>query len=296
MIGHDIANLVLKKTIISEAFNLNDVISSYPKGNIKKFLLDGSELHEYSIESNQHFTIEVKTDSYVNALISDYYNCNKRIVEQKKNIRNLIDANSQVAWVLISMYYCNFYAANELSKLYGNFIINFSKADMEIILFNSQYDSKNEFTSLLQGYNSFRLELSQSEYEGFTCLKFEKSSPKPHQEVWSNLDRIIKSMPVDDNLLHHYNLLKKILNSKNGWDNPSKTRNEWNYIYANYYGEKGNKLGSQFSKIMNNPSSAFSWGGNRKIYPHDENKVASIAYVYFILLEAHDYINQRLGI
>mgnify|MGYP003600593984 CR=1 FL=1 len=296
MIGHDIANLVMKKTVISKSFDLGNVISSYPKGSIKKFMLDGSELNTYSIENNQCFSIEVKTEDYSNALISDYYNCNNRIIEQKNNIKNLIDTDSQVAWILISMYYCNFYAANEISKLYGNFIVNFSKEDMESILFQSQYNNPCEFISSLQNYNSFRLEVAQSDYEGFTLLKFEKSSPKPQQAVWSNLDSIIRNLPVSDTLLHHHQLLQKILNSKKGWDNPSRTRNEWNYTNANYYGEKGDRLGDQFKKIMTSASSAFSWGSNRKIYPHDENKVASIAYIYFILLEAHDYINLRLGI
>ncbi|MGO3176504.1 hypothetical protein [Psychrobacter sp.] len=294
MIGHDIANLILKKTAISESFDLDNVVRSHPKGSIKQFILDGSELNTYCIENNQCFSIEVRTEDYSNALVSDYY-CNKRIVEQKNNIKNLIDTNSQVAWILISMYYCNFYAANELSKLYGSFIVNFSNEDMKSILFQSQYTNVCEFRNSLQSYNSFRLEVAQSDYEGFTLLKFEKSSPKPHQAVWSNLDSIIRNLPVSDSLLHHYQLLQKILNSKKGWDNPSKTRNEWNYTNANYYAERGDRLGGQFKKIMNSSSSAFSWGNNRRVHPHDENKVASIAYIHFILLEAHDYINLRLG-
>ncbi|MGO1687236.1 MAG: hypothetical protein ACTHYG_03035, partial [Psychrobacter sp.] len=91
MIGHDIANLILKKTAISESFDLDNVVRSHPKGSIKQFILDGSELNTYCIENNQCFSIEVRTEDYSNALVSDYYYCNKRIVEQKNNIKNLID-------------------------------------------------------------------------------------------------------------------------------------------------------------------------------------------------------------
>lgn len=298
MIGHDIANLVLKKVQMVEPFSYNSTNKPFPKDTIKNFLVDESETHEYEIENNHNFTIEVASSSYSTALISDYYFCNERIKQQKKNIENLIQTTSQIAWILVSVYYCNFFLANEISKLYGSFIVNFSREDMEYILNNSQYDKPHEFNEKIDDYNnSYRLQVSQATYEGFVKLVFSKSSPKPHQAVWKNLKDILRSLNLDDNLLHHGILLNDILSQeKQNWDAPNKIRNDWNYKHASYYSDKGDSLGTQFLKILKDSNSAFSWGANRRLHPHPENQVASLAYIYHILLESHNFINNRLGL
>ena len=298
MIGHEIANLVLKKIQVTESFSYSSTNKPFAKDTVKNFLVDEVEVHEYEIENNYNFSLEVSSSSYSHALISDYYFCNERIKQQKESIEHLIQAKSQVAWILVSVYYCSFFLANEISKLYGSFIVNFSREDMEYILSNSQYDKPHEFNEKIDDYNnSYKLQVSQSAYDGFVKLNFSKSSPKPHQAVWKNLEAVLKNLNLNDSLLHHNNLLKEILShEQKGWDAPNKIRNDWNYKYASYYSDKGDTLGDQFLKILKDSNSAFSWGGNRRLYPHPENNVASIAYIYHILLEAHGRINYRLGL
>ena len=134
MIGHDIANLVLKKVQVTESFSYDSTHKPFAKDTIKNFLVDEVEPHDYEIENNNNFSIEVTSNSYSHALISDYYFCNERIRQQKESIEHLVQAESQVAWILVSVYYCSFFLANEISKLYGSFIVNFSREDMEYIL------------------------------------------------------------------------------------------------------------------------------------------------------------------
>ena len=210
----------------------------------------------------------------------------------------MVQAESQVAWILVSVYYCSFFLANEISKLYGSFIVNFSREDMEYILSQSKYDKPREFNEKIDDYNnSYRLQVSQAAYDGYVKLKFSKSSPKPHQAVWKNLEGVLNNLDLNDSLLHHKNLLKSILSQEqSSWDSPNKIRNDWNYKYASYYSEKGDTLGNQFLKLLKDSKSAFSWGGNRRLYPYPENNVASIAYIYHILFEAHNRINYRLGL
>lgn len=291
MLGHKIAMLLIKRIKIS---GLNS--STMQKGNftgkatIKSFLVDQTEFHSYEIQNNSRFTIEVNKEDYCEALITDFYKCSVRIQEQKKNIEGLIASNAQVAWVLVSMYYCCFFIANEVSKLYGEYIINLSKTDMSFILSMTDYSNEAFLDSEVQSYNSFKVEVAQSDYDDLLLLKLTKSSPKPHSIVWSNLNKIIRKMKIkeNDSLFHYHSLLIAVLSKERGWDLPSTIRNNWNYSYAELYGEKGSRLGEKFLKNANNSTATFSWANNRRIKPHDENKVASIAYLYHILIEAYN--------
>lgn len=297
MIGHIIAELALKNSSISKSFYFDSNNQPKSKDNIKGLLIDECASHEYEI-NNRLITIDVKSDEYTDMLISDYYFCNERINKQKENINNLLKSNSQVAWILISTYYCNFFIANEISKIYGQFIINFSREDMVFMLRHSNCDNPEEFERNIDDYNnSYRLVASQSEYENFVKLTLCKSSPKPHQSVWKNLLEIINKLGIRDEMRQHKELLKCFLDqSDKKWSSPNTIRNEWNYKYASYYSDDGEKLGEIFLKLLKDSSSSFKWAGNRTIHPITENQVASIAYIYHVLNEAHTRINYRLGL
>ena len=297
MLGYNLADLIIKRLRVS-GFNSSIIENETFTDNmtVKGFMVDQMEFHTYEIQSNSHFTIEVNKEDYCKALITDFYKCKVRIEEQKKSIEVLLANKSQIAWVLVSMYYCCFFIANEISKLYGEFITNFSEDNMLYILSEANYGDAIGFTQYIESYNSYKVEVCQSDYENLLLLKFIKSSPKPHSVVWNNLKKITSKLKIkeDASLFHHYSLLIAIIGNDRGWDSPSKIRNDWNYTHADLYGEKGSRLGKNFLKNANSRQAAFSWANSRKISPHEENKVASIAYLYYVLLEAYERFSEVL--
>lgn len=296
MIGHNIADLILKELNI-----LKPYLSEIDKRNlnntsIKGFLVDINEMHSYKIINNRNFSIEVKKEDYTYALMSDYWICRNRIIEQKNNVNILSSGDCQAAWLLITIYYCCFFIANQLSKLYGCYIVNFSKDDMEWIISQAEYSDCSQLVSSIESNNSYEVKVNQSEYEDLLLLNFIKSSPKPHLIVWKNLNSILKKLRLNDSLVNHLRLLNNILESKSGWESPNKIRNDWNYVYPDYYADKGNNISENFKKILAQSKSAFSWGSNRRVAPDDNNIVSSMAYIYHILNEADDRIHNKMNI
>lgn len=297
MLGYNLADLIIKKLRVS-GFNSSIIEDEVLTDNttVKGFLVDEIEFHNYEIQSNSNFTIEVDKDDYCRALITDFYKCKVRIEEQKKSVEVLLANDCQIAWILVSMYYCCFFIANEISKLYGEFITNLSESDMLYILSETNYEDAIGFTNYIESFNSYRVEVCHSAYDHLLLLKFTKSSPKPHSVVWNNLKKIMSKLKIkeDASLFHHYSLLIAIVGSDRGWDSPSKIRNDWNYTHADLYGEKGSRLGKKFLKNANSRDAAFSWANSRKVKPHEENKVVSIAYLYYVLIESYERFSEVL--
>jgi len=271
----------------NDEFKFNDTL--------KPFILESIEAYPPIIESNNTIKIEVRNDEFILALLSDFYFGLIRIVEQKNNVNALLDCNAQTSWIVTTAYYACYFMAVELSKLNGQFIINFSKMDFEKILLHSK--NKNNIFFPAESNNSFKVTVSHSGYPDFLNLIMTKEASKPHQIVWINLHRIIKQVTVDDSIQKYKELVLNICDANNDkWRFPSDIRNEWNYARADYYGSKGNDLGKTFISIIKKYQSTIRWAGNITIQPTDENIVASIAYLYHVLSKVIEIINNRLNI
>jgi hypothetical protein len=295
MIHYDLADSLLKKI---SALKLSPTPGdSYVfKDTIKQKLLDVGENLSFSFNDNKSFKVDIRCEIYKKALFSDYYFGRIRIIEQINSLENLIAQKNQVAWVVITAYYSNFYMSNEISKLFGIYITNFSTADMSNLFSRSDGIIPSSFINQEESHFSYQVKVTHSEYDGFVKLSFYPKSPKPHVEVWKNLAEVIAKLNVNDIEIQHKNLFLNICDTKNEkWHIPSKVRNEWNYKYANYYGETGCKLGDIFYKNIKDQASSFSWGNNRKIQPHESNKTASVAYIYHSLRCALEILDSRLG-
>ncbi|EGR0063744.1 hypothetical protein FR273_22390 [Vibrio vulnificus] len=267
------------------------------KDTIKQKLLDAGEEFSFTFHANKSFEVDIKCDVYKKALFSDYYFGRSRIVEQIKSLNNLIDKNNQVAWVLVTAYYSAFYMSNEISKLFGIYITNFSLSDMTNLFSRSDGSIPAKFINTEQSSFSYQVNVTHSTYDGYVTLSFYPKSPRPHVEVWKNLSEVVSKLDICDQHIHHKNLFLNICDVGNErWHIPSKVRNDWNYTFANYYGETGCSLGDVFYKNIKDKSATFSWGNKRDIQPHEKNKVASIAYVYHCLYCVINSLDKRLGL
>lgn len=298
MIGNHVSKYVLKQ-MTSLGITLVNFSDMELKQTLKDYLLDEKNMSDFFVKNINSITVEMKIEEYNKSLLYEHKLNSKRIDQQKNNINSLIRARNQVAWILITVYYCNFFIANEISKLYGKFIINFSKDDIKLIIKQSILDPSLNAQDLIEnltdsGSYSYQAKVTSSQYEGFVTLTLNKTASKPHLVVWSNLYDIFRKVSVDTSLNFHKDLLSDILTDNNRWALPSKIRNNWNYRFAQYYSEKGDDLGSNFLKIIESPTSAYSHFNKRTINPSEENITSSMAYLYHILNEVYLDINKVL--
>lgn len=262
------------------------------KDTLKQCILESVGNAVITVESNNKLKIEIATEEFKTNLFSDFYFGRNRIKMQINNVENLINSNSQVAWVITTAYYACYFMAVEITKLYGLFIINFTENELTDILASSRNTSS--FNIKPEVNNSFQALVRLSIYDNKLELQLVREASRPHQIVWTNLSQILKKLEVDDRLLHHQNLLIDICdNNKKKWKLPSAIRNEWNYTYADYYSDRGTSLGDKFLSIIKKSESAMMWANKRNLPPNDENVTASIAYLYHCLSETVERIDKR---
>ncbi|NYR12771.1 MULTISPECIES: hypothetical protein [unclassified Pseudoalteromonas] len=290
----------LTKSLLKQITSLN--LSPLPndkyafKDTIKQKLLDIGEDFTFTFNANKSFEVDIRCDVYKKALFSDYFFGRRRILEQNKSLQNLISQNNQVAWVLVTAYYSAFYMSNEISKLFGIYIANFSAKDMANLFSRADGVIPDKFINLEQSNFSYQVKVTHSHYDGFVKLSFYPKSPRPHVEVWKNLSEVVDRLDVNDMQKHHKTLFLNICDSKNErWHIPSRVRNDWNYKYTDFYGDKGDTLGEIFYKNIRDKTSSFSWANNRNIQPHESNVTASISYIYHCLKCVILSFDKRLG-
>lgn len=292
MLSQHIANTIFRNlnalAIVPRADNVRF------QDTIKQRLIhNAGELH--LIDNGNYYNGEINCDSFKEALYNDLKFGITRFNEQRNNVTHLIDKNAQPAWILISAYYASFFACNEISKLMGSFIINFSRDEYSQFLANSA-GQVNVAPNGIEDNNSFHVKVSQGDTVNFIKLKFSKCASKPHKVAWSNICSILESQIDHESCALHKDLFLSICDSSNrsGWKLPSTIRNEWNYTYSNYYGDKGSELADVFLSIIKNSGSTMKWANNIQIQPHEKNIVGSIAFIYHTLSDCLTVVNRRL--
>ena len=264
------------------------------KDSIKNSLLDPANLLIYNFTSGiDAFSVEIPSNTYKDSLFSDYFFGRERIAQQKLNLETQLANGSQAAWVLVTCYYASFFMATEIAKLCGNYMINFSTEDMHILFSQSSAPLNVVLKESNYGY---QVKTGYSDFDKKIKLSFYKKSPRPHVETWKNLTDIVRSLTPDDSKAHFKTLFLSICDSEDErWDLPSKIRNDWNYRYANYYGEKGNSLGEVFYKNIKSHDSSVLWASRRAIQPHQQNIVASLSFIYYSLLKTLESLDHKLS-
>lgn len=295
MIGKEIAKAVLDKSTELNLTPSGQEENFEPSDSIKSFLTDINQMHAFKFVSKKNFSLEVDIEDYNKALFSDYYYCNLRIKKQIQSIESLVSSSSQIAWILVSVYYCNFFIANELSRLYGKYIVNFSIDDLIFFIRNSDYEDADEMIGNFQQNTSWTVEVKDGEGFNKLLIQFTLGAKRPHEAVWHNMGEIMDKVEVEDDMRQHKRVMKSVFSKSNGWESPSKIRNDWNYKYPSYYSATGNNIGSLFSSNISDREQAYKWGSFLGLSPSLENNCASLAYIYHVLNESNNFISNRLA-
>ncbi|MCK6734350.1 hypothetical protein L8T14_13995 [Enterobacter bugandensis] len=264
------------------------------KDTIKEVLLDPGHDLIFDFGDLSSFSVELSSELYRDALFSDFHFGRVRIEEQVKNLQVQISNSCQTSWVLVTAYYAAFFMATEITKLCGRYIINFSNDDMKEIIRRSSNPSASSVVLNDSNYG-YQAVLKNSQYDKRVKVYFEKKSPRVHVEVWKNIAEIVRRLDVEDEDVQLKELFLNICDEDDvRWHKPSRIRNDWNYRYSNYYGEKGQDLGEIFYRNIRSYGSSLSWAGNRTLQPHEKNIVASLSYIYHVLYRTIESLSGRL--
>jgi len=264
------------------------------KDTFKDILLDLRHDLQFDLCDLSTFSVELSSDLYRDALFSDYYFGRIRIEEQIRNLQVQIQNTCQTSWVLVTSYYAAFFMATEITKLCGKFIINFSDDDMREFIRRSSTPLTSGICLSDSNYG-YQAILKNSDYDKRVKIIFMRKSPRVHVEVWKNIAEIVNKLDVDDDENQLKELFLNICDGNEGrWHKPSRIRNDWNYRYANYYGDKGQDLGEVFYRNIKSYSSSLLWAGNRTLQPHEKNITAGLSYIYHILYKTIENINSRI--
>lgn len=219
-----------------------------------------------------------------------------RIKEQINNIENLLKTKCQPAWILVSVYYCCFFMANLISKVYGKSLINFSGNDLKDIYKRSNTevilnpDLKYGLRDIMAGTNNvYCMCFNPKSDDEIIKIQFIKSGDQPHKFTWTNFKSIVNNAGRGNcglAALPKISFLQKICDSsENRWPLPSQLRNEWNYSSTTSFSSIGTQIAEDFIRFLKNPINIESWENRmcNRTEGGEEDKVISIAYMYIVL-------------
>ncbi|HCW0551777.1 hypothetical protein [Pseudomonas aeruginosa] len=234
----------LKQAILEDPFIELTTVS---KGCFKAFTNNGSVFKE--------------------ATLRDFYCGQIRVKAQHQTLRSLKAGKIAPPWDLTTAYYCAFFSAIELLRLYGLFQISLDSSEHESLLIKLQGNA-----GLLEDSQNFTGRISACGEE----IIFTSNGQKPHQSVWKNTHEVITrplSLKYPDwKEVHTLNL---IMCGTNNWSRPSDIRNNWNYKKTEFYSELGQPLTSEFYSLIENTQSACLWLERSMSKPPTEKMLAS---------------------
>lgn len=192
--------------------------------------------------------ISSKSSAIASARVSDFLMGAMRVKRQYEDLGKMKEAGTGAAWLLVSAYYCAFYACIEISKLFDRIPMSFERDDLMALAYKATGSSHADFFAL--NNNNFVGHLRAGK------IVFNSIGAKPHALAWDNILIAIKKIfeRKDWAEIGKYQLL---LSEENY--SPSKIRNTWNYKRSDYYGKSGDSFGIEFKKLIGNPGGAMGW-------------------------------------
>lgn len=290
MFDQELSKLITTK-LKALGFNSSDIPDRFLHSNSFKLTLCSPAIKkDVTIVSSSSLEMTINKSDYLNAILTDFYLGKIRIDKQIEHISEQLNSQSQAAWTLVTTYYACFFLCNDISRISGQFITNFTVNDLNYI---SSLDSNGNVTLLKTDEpSSFSVSVSHGQMEHEVKLLFKRTGSKVHQVAWNNLSGLIKQLTdLNRKPTASFLLFKNIIKSgpDSQWALPSELRNEWNYSSSKYYDEKGDLDGRKFIHLMKGKNS-YSWSSNNTLKPTEENQVAALAYVYQFLKNTYDRV------
>ncbi|MFD2233812.1 hypothetical protein [Phaeospirillum tilakii] len=179
------------------------------------------------------------------ARVSDFFMGAQRVKCQYDTLVNMKNSSPSTAWLLVTAYYCAFFACIELNKINDKSSTSFTKRELDMLAAKAAGDHYSAFFGA--GHTNFVGRIHAGK------LVFEAVGTRPHVAAWQNALYVIRNIFngydwVDAK--YYISVMEKEIYS------PSAIRNEWNYKRVDYYGPIGETRASDFKKLVGNPKAA----------------------------------------
>lgn len=204
--------------------------------------------NSFDVYESQHGLIVANGPALSQARLSDFFLGSSRVRKQYEAVIKLRDSGGPTAWLLVSAYYCAFFACIELCKLLNRTSFSMEGDDIDTLRtkaigpFHAQFfsDANTNFVGI--------------EYAG--KLQFHSSGAKPHAAAWDNAQLALRSLYSAKAWPEANRLLELLSDAEYS---PSRIRNSWNYKRSDYFGSLGETKGKEFRKLVGNPEGASAW-------------------------------------
>lgn len=243
-ISHTADKITKKITRLSNEYNIKDFSKCTWKDGFKNLLLHDDSLKVVAKSSSEfEFYYEIGgrpsvDNSYItSSLISDFVINSRRVKQQYRSALEM-KSNSNIAapWVLVSIYYAAFFAANEILRTEDVISIGLNDEEFGYLL------TRN--TMNLLGHKALFEKKGSRNYHGMfenQKIVFKSVGTKPHEQAWKKVSQTLKSC-IEQEGWHELTKYVQISDGVGGWSNPSQTRNLWNYKRADFYSKKGQQI------------------------------------------------------
>lgn len=182
------------------------------------------------------------------ARLSDFLLGANRVRKQYETVLKLRDSGAATAWVLVSAYYCAYFACIEICKLANRIAISFEADELDTLRLRTGGPHHAKFFE--GGQTNFVGRVSGGK------IIFTPAGTKPHSAAWENAQYALKQILGEKgwpDANYHIALLT------NPDCSPSRIRNTWNYRRADYFGQTGENRASEFRKLVGNSDGATAW-------------------------------------
>ena len=305
MLTSDVISLHIQREMRKNL--IGDLIVSFDERKLK-FKNAIIEENEISIKhqnlSNLNFDAYIDIDEFNKIIKSEVSIEWVRIKEQINNIENLLKTKSQPAWIVVSVYYCCFFMANLISKVYGKSLVNFSGENLKELYKRSNTESivssdlRKVISEISDGNNNvYSMSFIADKDNEIVKVQFLKSGDQPHKFTWTNLKSILNLVGQGRcgvSAIPKIAFMKKICDSsEHRWPLPSQIRNDWNYSSTISFTTSGTEQAEDFIRFLKNPSNIEMWETRmcHKTEGNEKDKLVSIAYMYLVL---KDVISQLI--
>lgn len=189
------------------------------------------------------------------ARLSDFFIGSHRVRKQYDTVLALKNS-ANVAWLLVSAYYCAFFACIELAKTLGRISFSVDAEDLADLQYKATGPAHAAFFA--KGHSNF------IGIERNGRLVFSSVGSQPHAAAWENARHVIGKVFKNKNWQDAEQFLEIL---KNPDCSPSRIRNTWNYKRADYFGPLGDKSAAEFKKLVGNPQGVSGWVERRSASP-----------------------------
>lgn len=194
------------------------------------------------------------TDSpaIASARISDYFMGAARVKKQYDAVTCMKREGESSAWLLVSAYYCAYFAAIEIGKLFNRIALSFEDEDVTALA--GKATGPGILAMRDGGASNFVGELRADK------LIFRSVGTKPHVAAWANVNSVFKEVfaKLSWTEVNHFSTV-----FTEPAYSPSRIRNTWNYKRSDFYGDAGERRAQNFKKLVGNSEGAANWFSQR---------------------------------